>query len=310
MGAKSTTTQKADPWKPAQPFLKAGLQDAADLYDAGGFKIDPYGGDMVARYDPLRSMGDQMAPGLAQGAMGGLSGASSAVQGAMDPNARSAGWGQVIQNTINSIMPGINSSFAGSGMTGSELHAQNLAKGLSAGVAGVENDAWQRGMDRSLAAAGMVPGLNSAGFNISDFLRGVGQERQGQEQSEISADVLKDQQAKSASLSAIQDFMALVSGVGGQFGTQSSTSKQSPGLLGILGLGLQAAPLVFSDRRVKEDIKKIGEADNGLPIYQYRYKAGGPVHIGVMAQDVQKKSPAAVKNVNGILAVDYARAMA
>lgn len=80
------------------------------------------------------------------------------------------------------------------------------------------------------------------------------------------------------------------------------------GMFGLAGTGLQAA-MMFSDKNLKEDIERVGEADNGLPIYSYRYKAGGPKHIGVMAQDVQKKSPDAVKRVAGFLAVDYDKAM-
>ena len=227
------------------------------------------------------------------------------LSGMMDPNARSAGWGQVVQNTINGIMPGINSSFGGSGMTGSGLHAQNLAKGLSAGVADIENQAWQQNQNRALQAAGMLPQMAGMQFNAADALRAAGVDRQQQTQQEISADVLKDQQAKTSELSAIQNYLALTSGLGGQFGSQTSTQSQNMGLMGMLGFGLQAAPLLFSDRRLKEDIKRVGETDDGLGIFTYRYKGHPTTHMGVMAQDVQKVKPDAVKKVGGYLAVDY-----
>lgn len=72
---------------------------------------------------------------------------------AMDPAARSAAWGQVRDNTIAGIMPAINATFSGAGMTGSTGHEQNLAKGLAAGLADVENSAYQTGMDRAVGAA-------------------------------------------------------------------------------------------------------------------------------------------------------------
>jgi hypothetical protein len=46
-----------------------------------------------------------------------------------------------------------------------------------------------------------------------------------------------------------------------------------------------------SDRRLKTDIEPVGRMDNGLTVYRYRYKAGGPVHIGVMADEVEKIRP-------------------
>lgn len=65
---------------------------------------------------------------------------------------------------------------------------------------------------------------------------------------------------------------------------------------------------VPSDRRLKEDIKKVGKTDEGLNIYTYKYK-GLPTKtfMGVMAQDVQKRNPDAVESRGGLLAVDYSK---
>ena len=84
------------------------------------------------------------------------------------------------------------------------------------------------------------------------------------------------------------------------------------GLFGLAG-SLGSAAIkggVFSDIRLKTDIARVGTLDNGLPGYSYRYKAGGPIHIGVMAQDVETVRPEAVVEVGGFKAVDYARAVA
>jgi GH24 family phage-related lysozyme (muramidase) len=50
----------------------------------------------------------------------------------------------------------------------------------------------------------------------------------------------------------------------------------------------------FSDERLKEDIKRVGETDDGLPIYSYRYKGDKKTQIGLIAQDVEKQKPEAV----------------
>ena len=73
---------------------------------------------------------------------------------------------------------------------------------------------------------------------------------------------------------------------------------------GILGAGAS----IFSDERVKEDIKKVGKTDDGQQIYTYRYKGGGPIQMGLMAQEVEKKRPGAVKTMGGIKMVDYGKA--
>ena len=59
---------------------------------------------------------------------------------------------------------------------------------------------------------------------------------------------------------------------------------------------------LLSDRRLKTDIRRVGQTDEGTPIYTYRYVWGGPVQMGVMAQDVPD---AAVMTPSGFLAVRY-----
>lgn len=76
---------------------------------------------------------------------------------------------------------------------------------------------------------------------------------------------------------------------------------------GIMGLG---SALIMSDRRTKEDIKKVGKTDDGQNVYSYKYKHGGPTQIGLMAQEVKKKKPEAVTTLSGgIMAVDYGKAL-
>lgn len=75
---------------------------------------------------------------------------------------------------------------------------------------------------------------------------------------------------------------------------------------GLFGLGSAAIGLL-SDRRAKTGIKRVGTTDGGIPIYRFRYKSGGPVQIGVMAQDVEKIVPAAVIEQNGVKYVDYSK---
>lgn len=78
------------------------------------------------------------------------------------------------------------------------------------------------------------------------------------------------------------------------------------GLSNILGVGNTKA----SDRRLKTNIQAVGVLDDGLKVYSYRYKSGGPVHIGVMADEVAILRPQAyIKGGagDGFDAVDYSK---
>ena len=52
----------------------------------------------------------------------------------------------------------------------------------------------------------------------------------------------------------------------------------------------------------------MGKTFGGNTIYRYRYKAGGPFHFGVMAQEVDVTNPDAVVTLpDGLKMVDYAK---
>ena len=74
-------------------------------------------------------------------------------------------------------------------------------------------------------------------------------------------------------------------------------------LLGSAALGLGAYKLL-SDRRLKTNIVKIGQLDNGLNVYEYDY-VWGEHAIGVMAQEVLSIKPEAVFMIGNFYGVDY-----
>lgn len=76
------------------------------------------------------------------------------------------------------------------------------------------------------------------------------------------------------------------------------------GLFGLLGAGLS----LFSDERLKENIKRVGETDEGTPIYTYNYKGDPTPQMGVMAQEEAATNPDAVGvHPSGFLMVDYGK---
>lgn len=84
---------------------------------------------------------------------------------------------------------------------------------------------------------------------------------------------------------------------------QADMSNYQAKMGGLFGIGSSiASALPWSDRRLKTDIRRVGRTDAGTPIYTYRYAWGGPVQMGVMAQDVPD---AAVMTDSGFMQVNY-----
>jgi hypothetical protein len=69
---------------------------------------------------------------------------------------------------------------------------------------------------------------------------------------------------------------------------------------GMMGMFGQIGGSIFSDKRMKADIKPVGKAGNvlGLTAYEFRYKGDKEKHVGFLAQDVKKVLPEAVEEVD------------
>ena len=94
---------------------------------------------------------------------------------------------------------------------------------------------------------------------------------------------------------------------------QAAMGSMIGGLGGLFAGGPDSAfagLMSISDERVKTDMKKIGETDDGLGLYSYRMKGSPQTQIGLKAQDVKRKKPGAVmKGADGLLRVDYKKAV-
>jgi hypothetical protein len=97
------------------------------------------------------------------------------------------------------------------------------------------------------------------------------------------------------------------------YAQQMQQYNANQGLMGgLFSAGASLIPLIppLSDRRAKKDIQRIGTADNGLPIYFYRYKHNGMPQIGFMADEVKTIHPEAViRGPDGLDRVDYEKAV-
>ncbi len=64
---------------------------------------------------------------------------------------------------------------------------------------------------------------------------------------------------------------------------------------------------LFSDIRLKKNIKKISTRPDGLNVYEFDYIWGGGRQVGLMAQEVQGVYPDAVSESGGYLMVNYSK---
>lgn len=78
---------------------------------------------------------------------------------------------------------------------------------------------------------------------------------------------------------------------------------QSGNIIGALG-GLGA--LLLSDERAKEGIEPVGQTYDGQTIHRFNYKGDPTTRMGLLAQDVEQRSPQSVATLpGGLKAVNY-----
>jgi hypothetical protein len=75
-----------------------------------------------------------------------------------------------------------------------------------------------------------------------------------------------------------------------------------------IGEGIGALAALFSDERVKENKRKVGQLYDGQNVYAFNYKGHPATHIGLMAQEVERRHPEAVGEAGGVKTVQYDQA--
>ncbi len=93
---------------------------------------------------------------------------------------------------------------------------------------------------------------------------------------------------------------------GSTTGSGTSTTTSTPSIWSTVG-GLMTAggSLMMSDEREKRDILPVGKLNDGQKIYRYRYKDSPTWYVGLLAQEVEKIHPEAVREIFGVKHVNY-----
>jgi Chaperone of endosialidase len=148
-----------------------------------------------------------------------------------------------------------------------------------------------------LAAAGQLAGIGeaaqTAGLQGAQAQIGAGSLEQQTQQAQDAALYNQFLQQQSYPFQVVQWLANIAEGTGALSGSTTTTTQ--PGGF-------------FSDRRVKENIQKIGKDFSGQPLYRFNYKGDPRTQVGYIAQEIEKSHPDAVGETHGIKTVDYAKA--
>src|SRR5260370_13345640 len=172
----------------------------------------------------------------------------------------------------------------------------------------------QAGLGRQLTGAQALQGLY--GTNLADeanrygLSAQAGGTQQQQEQARLNVPYSDYLAAQQYPFLTEQMLNSAVSTGAQAFPASSTQTKSAPDNSGWGALASIGGAFLFSDERDKEVIEKIGQLDDGQKIYRYRFKGdpGRTVHVGLMAQQVEKKHPGAVGQFGGPKAGDYGKA--
>jgi hypothetical protein len=204
----------------------------------------------------------------------------------------------------------VNSSFSLAGRTGSGNNATDLARGVTQAELQpmLQNNQYEQGLQTQ--ALGQMGSNYNTGLGVQSqaagMLPGYGTSQYAGYQPLLGAQQLAGQLPYYGNQS--------LSGIGGLYGGYGTQTGQQPGgwgngLLGAASNMFSFAPITLSDRRLKTNIRKVGEAKDGLGLYQWNWKAdpNGPTARGVIADEVEKLRPwAFVPNFrDGYDGVDY-----
>lgn len=300
MGGKSTTESSAEPWKAIQPNLKGIAKAGEKLYDKGGFAADPYSGDRLAGFGDASLASQNMIADMA----GGPNYSNKAARSMVDLMRGKGNFdlSGVKQNALGSAIPAATAMFSGSGLADSSMAMDTVGRAATEAIAPIEYGAFQQQQQNALQAASMMPALDQARYMPAQMLQSVGTMQDLMSQAQIDSDMKAYYEGENQAMNNLQGYTNLLNPLATMGGSSSSTTTTSPGITDVLGMGLGILSL-FSDRRTKENIVKIGERGD-VDIYAFNYLWSPTLEIGVMADEVPH---AICGEVGGYAVVDYAR---
>lgn len=268
------------------------------------------------------------------------SGANTYADGLNIPGAVQAAMRDATQEARDVTLPGMESSAAGTGnINGSRtgiaegLVQRGLAEKAGDLSATMRNDAYTTGagltagaltnnnaqaleaasgagaLGSSMATGGAGLGSNSINDqgNLFTLANAGGAGIQQNNQLDLTNLLQRYQSQTNSPYDALNGLMGIIgSNNWGSNSTGQSTTTSTPSAFQTIGgLMYGLGGLTRSDRNTKDKIEQIGTLFDGTPVYRFQYIGNRRVHIGLMAQDVEKTRPEAVQSVEGVKYVNY-----
>lgn len=275
----------------AIPFEDQLLEDV-NRFDSAGYKDQQVASAMADVQSGFSGAAEQQRRGLARMGVNPNSGRSMAMGNAMGFEQAKAMANAANKTRMAADQVGLSSKMSMYGGMKGLAGLGNASAGLAMGAMGTGNASGQGMLGANSAY------LNANNANFAGAQSGMASGIQG-----LGSYTSLGQ--KAAEMNNANDPFGTILGAAAGMGSAYLTGGLSTmgSAAGKSGTG------IFSDRRLKTDIEAIGKLDNGLTVYRYRYKAGGPMLLGVMADEVAVLKPEAyIPNVVGdFAAVDYAK---
>jgi len=184
----------------------------------------------------------------------------------------------------------------GVGLGAQQANRQALQQ-MSQQLANLGQQGYGMGANTSTLLGSIGTNAQQAGLAGAQAQMQAGQAQQQTQQAGLQAMYNQFLQQQGFPYQQAQFLANIATGTGALSGNASSGTSTTTG-----GGGF------FSDERLKENIKKVGETNDGQPIYRYNYKGDQRTQIGLLAQDVEKDHPEAVGLAGGYKTVDYKKA--
>ena len=233
--------------------------------------------------------------GFQQGVAGYMNPFVNQAMGATAAQLQNVNQQQQQQLLGNTIQQGAFGGDRGNIAQAALMNQQNLALGNT--LSNMASQGYQNAAQNYMTGLGNIANLGIQGqqAGLAGAQAQVGAGTLGQQTSQAGLTALYNQfqQQQAYPFQTAQFLANIAEGTGALSG--STTTQTSP-------------TSFFSDRRLKHDIHRIGETDEGLPIYKFKYKGDDKTNIGFMADEVEKIHPEAVGESHGFKTVDYDRA--
>ncbi len=200
-----TQTGTNAPWKPVQPYLRQGFEEAQSLYEQGPNQFYP--GQTYIDADPLEHQANTQRLDYAQDLLPGMvSGAQSAHTSMLNaPDIDNNPYAQNLMRRVNQrigsdfnehVMPGIKSnSIQAMNLGGSR---QGIAEGVAAGKAAdamadanarIASDAYNAGLNQQYRGVASAPQMAQMGFMPANTVGQAGQFLRGQAELALGDDI-------------------------------------------------------------------------------------------------------------------------